>query len=883
MTRKTTTPGKQRTVFTFGSFHYDVAYRRTFAGYLDMSFEAINGGLHLLSQHPDYVFVIEQVVLVREFLDRHPDAKGPMRQFAKEGRLVFAPGMFTMPDVNLPNGESFVRNFLIGRDWLLKTLGTEPKVCWMADIFGHHPQLPQIAKLCGYIGYMFERGKTNGDDVTFWWEGIDGSRILTQWEIDGYAGLATPLCPYLECRGQAWLTDFAEHATMDKLDRNAVAQQPLLSAMSGDFRKAKESDVQFVKTYNRLGRKYRIVYGSPDAFFANVAADTKNPVPVVKADFNPLMQGTYSSRIRIKQANRRLENLAAAMDILETGLALRGQSVPETAAALWETQSWNAFHDIIAGTLEDNALKEALGDYQRAERQGRQAMEAALLQCAGGRPKTSARKWDRVVTLFNSLPYERNELVPIPLELYRKDVKDVQVFDSAGKPVATQFMMKGGVGTEVVLDVTGKEVPSGAAASPAAEDVASGEALVLAKTKLPPCSVRSFGVVMQTRKAARAKAGDLSVRGNVLENRYLRVVVGTNGTIISLFDKEHKREFADIGRSRVAQTGMNNIAHQPDRGDLWTPYQGPTNGSLMYAAPLRDPMAHSGIDHQLKGAITYCAADADAVWWPSIKIVEKGPLRAAIEVRYLQPDVVTRISLACDEKMIRFQTRFMPSGKHYRLRVAFPTAIRSGRIRASIPCGFVERGEGEFAAQDWLEYADAEGGLCLLNQGLPGNNVTDGAMILSLFRGVAMEDTESPPWYEQGVEQVFDYALCPFGKKDRNYNPARLGAQFNRPLYPVLTDAAPSVPHMDSLLVLDSDVAEVMEFRRVGKDYEVRLNETRGTGGAVGLVLPCKVKSCRRTDFRGKPLKGSPARIAGKQVTLNLMPFEIVTLRLALG
>lgn len=873
---------KRRTVYTFGAFHYDVAYRNTFEGYLEMSFDAIRAGLRLLAKYPDYTFVIEQVILVRELLARHPEAREPMRQFAQAGRLSFAPGMFTMPDVNLTNGESFIHNAMIGRDWLMENMGVAPKICWMADIFGHHSQLPQLAKLCGFIGYMFERGKTNGDDATFWWEGIDGSRILTQWEIDTYFGLSISLTPYRVGRGQEWVADYAEKMLLDPLDSQCAASRGLLTAMGGDFRKPDDKDIAFVQAYNRLGRKYRIVFGSPDDYFAGVAGDDANSLPVVMGDFNPLMQGVYSSRIRIKQANRRLENLVSALELLEAGLALNKRPIQDSSSSLWEKLAWNAFHDIIAGTLEDNALRETLRDYQGAERQGRQALEAAMRQCVGGRLRTSTVTPNRVVTLFNSLPYERDEDAAIPLDMYGDNVKAVRVFDPAGKPVETQFMMKREAGATRVLDLLGKDEPAVTDAARVPEAAFSGEALLLARVTLPPCSVRSFGIVMLTPKEARSSAGGLAVHENRIENRYLRAVVGKNGTIISLFDKENRREFADPDRSPVAQRGMNNIALQPDRGDLWNLYQGPVNGSLLYTAPLRDPVANTGIELQRKGAVGCNSADADTVWWPSISAVEAGPLRTTLEISYPGHNVTTRVSLGRDEKMLRFETRFTPKGKHYRLRVAFPTAIRSGRIRTSIPCGFVVREEGEYAAQNWMEYADAEGGLCLLNRGLPGNNVTDGVMILSLFRGVAMEDAESSPWYEEGVEQVFEYALRPFGKNDRDYNPARLGALFNRPLYPMVTNAVPSGPRMDSVLVLDSHVAEVMAFRRLGKDFEVRLYDSQGKGGAVGLIFRKRVVACRRTDCTGKPIRGKPVRVKGKRIDLDLKPFEIVTFRLSL-
>ena len=46
--------------------------------------------------------------------------------------------------------------------------------------------------------------------------------------------------------------------------------------------------------------------------------------------------------------------------------------------------------------------------------------------------------------------------------------------------------------------------------------------------------------------------------------------------------------------------------------------------------------------------------------------------------------------------------------------------------------------EGEYPALNWVDYQDDKKGICLINRGLPGNNVTDGVMMLSLFRAVDM-------------------------------------------------------------------------------------------------------------------------------------------------
>ena len=89
-------------ILVLAAFHYDVAYRDTFEGYLPRSFEAIDRGLDLLDKHPDYVFCIEQVILVAAYWERRPENRARLQKHATSGRLIFCPGLWTMPDGNLP-------------------------------------------------------------------------------------------------------------------------------------------------------------------------------------------------------------------------------------------------------------------------------------------------------------------------------------------------------------------------------------------------------------------------------------------------------------------------------------------------------------------------------------------------------------------------------------------------------------------------------------------------------------------------------------------------------------------------------------------------------------------------------------------------------------
>jgi len=139
------------------SFHYDVLYLKGYEEYLEISFKNIQEALRILRSAPDYTFLIEQVILLQEFWDRFPAERDALKGFAQDGRLAVSPGMYVMPDMNMPSGESFYQQARIGKQWLKENLETDATVCWIADCWGHNAQLPQILSQCGYEYYVFWR------------------------------------------------------------------------------------------------------------------------------------------------------------------------------------------------------------------------------------------------------------------------------------------------------------------------------------------------------------------------------------------------------------------------------------------------------------------------------------------------------------------------------------------------------------------------------------------------------------------------------------------------------------------------------------------------------------------------------------------------------
>ena len=183
-------PAPKDVLFLIPHTHWEGAVFETREGYLKIGLPNILRALKLLKEHPNYRFVLDQACYVKPFLERYPAEEAAFRKFVNEGRLAIVGGTDVMPDVNIPSGESFVRQMLYGKGYFRKKLGVDVTVGWQLDTFGHHAQMPQLLKLGGYKSFWIQRGAADDNTPSeFLWEGIDGSRIPTFWQARTYVWL----------------------------------------------------------------------------------------------------------------------------------------------------------------------------------------------------------------------------------------------------------------------------------------------------------------------------------------------------------------------------------------------------------------------------------------------------------------------------------------------------------------------------------------------------------------------------------------------------------------------------------------------------------------------------------------------------------------------
>lgn len=345
------------------SFHYDYIYLKDSESYFEISFRILDKALDILEKEQDWCFTIEQTILVEEYLRRFPEKKGLMQNFVQEGRLAFAPGMYVMPDMNMIDVESLCLQAKYGKKFLKDTFNANAPVCWIADCWGHHAQLPQILKSCGYEGYFFWRCmRRNVKKNDFYWQGLDGTELFTHWTPLGYASISFPSTAAVL---HAEELDFAEGTAesilglMDKVIpfADGKKEHPLLLCNGGDFRIPQENGPDIVRKLSARPDFPQAEFSTPERFVKELISS--NDLSAVSGEFNGSFQGTYSTNILIKQLLYHTREVLLAR---ETFAALSGGV--EVNEITWKTLLRHYFHDTVCGTVCDNGLKEIIKELQ---------------------------------------------------------------------------------------------------------------------------------------------------------------------------------------------------------------------------------------------------------------------------------------------------------------------------------------------------------------------------------------------------------------------------------------------------------------------------------------------------------------------------------------
>jgi alpha-mannosidase len=350
----------------------------------------------------------------------------------------------------------------------------------------------------------------------------------------------------------------------------------------------------------------------------------------------------------------------------------------------------------------------------------------------------------------------------------------------------------------------------------------------------------------------------LRVEPGLLENAYVRVELDAAGDITRIVDKTAAREVLPPG---AVANQFQAFEDRPVNWDAW-------DIDVFY-------------DDRM-----FLADPAE-----TIRVVERGPLRATLEIerRILHSRYTQRLSLAYDSPQITCTTEIDWRERHILLKVAFPVDVLSPTATYEIQWGNVQRpthrntswdwARFETCAQKWVDLSEGGYGVALLNDCKYGHDIRDNVIRLSLLRAPTMPDPEA----DQGTHR-FTYALYPHADADgRVTTPvdiARHAYALNDPRLAVRgsPQAAGSPPPPLARLAANT-IIETIKWAEDGEGVIVRFYECNRRRGPVTLDLGFPVQAAYLTNLLEE--NQAPLAVeAGQRVTLPVKPFQIVTVRL---
>jgi alpha-mannosidase len=392
-------------------------------------------------------------------------------------------------------------------------------------------------------------------------------------------------------------------------------------------------------------------------------------------------------------------------------------------------------------------------------------------------------------------------------------------------------------------------IGSSGAATPVQRD-ADGRSLF--EVEVPACGYQVYDLVVGDPSTGDGVAADRTS----LENEHLRIEIDERGLLSSIFDKSARRQVLAPGERG------NRFQLHPDYPNFYDAWD---------------------IDRFAFDQVT----ELDEV--ESVEVAEEGPLRAGIRVvrRFGDSRLSQVIRLAAGSRFVEFDTEVDWHETNRLLKVAFPVDVRSLRATYEIQYGHVERpthantswdvARFEVCAHKWADLSEPGYGVALLNDCKYGYDITGNVIRLSLLRAPTWPD----PVADRGHHR-FTYRLLPHAGDLREAGVVDAGYDLNVPLRVVGTTPHPgSRPAVGSMVSVDAPhvVIEVVKpAEDDGAALVVRLYEAWGRRGPVTLTAPWDIGRGARTDLLEREIGGLPGH--GNQVTLDLSPFEIATLRL---
>jgi alpha-mannosidase len=841
------TSGRVRII---SSSHQDIAWMDSperCADYRDVS--CITPALELMARNPDYCFVMENMLNLMEYLERHPERKPDLVRYTQEGRLEWG-ATFNQPYESLLSGEQLVRETYFGRRWLRSNFpGCDALVYFSPDVPGRALQMQQILAKAG-IPYMVISRFHEG---FYRWASPDESSVVAY--SPGHYSNSSGL---LNAAPEAAVAGVAK--TIDRwnpyyAERGLPPEFPLLNSV--DFSKPTDFG-PLIGLWNAAARP-KMMYSSARAFFEALlkGAARLDRIAGERPNLWLYIHGpTHHWAVTAQREAGYLLPAAEAFSVVDALLAGSFDGYPARAlseawqAAIYPDHGWGGKE----GQITDRLFRKKC-EFARDE--GVRLVSDALAGIAG-RVRTDPARGVPVV-VFNSLSWTRTGPVTV---VAPAPAGGLSVRDAGGSAVPAQVL-------------------------PPLPGQAAGTARVVFRVEnVPSFGYRTYYLAGSDGPGAAPSPPPPS--GSVFENRFYRVEFAPGG-LKSLYDKELGLELIEtstfLGFEVFSLSSVGNGAGEFGRVQQPT-LEGFDKLSLHRPAWEFDA-AESGplrTVFRLKQALTDATVEEKIILYDSDKRID------------------------CEVALLGWDGR-----PYREYRMALPVAAPGGRIAYEVPLGVVEVGRSEAAGTGGPAYGTLvyDEPMAEIRPREVQNflNVSDDRFGLTLSTSVAVNDYRDPTggpagrpvlqavllasrrschgegnWYLQEGDHRFRFSVTSGAPDWRNgYRP---GIQANVPLFAMVAPAASgpaALPETASFFRLSAPNVLISAIKKAEDDEAVVLRcyeiEGRPAVPDIESYFPiAKASLANLIEDEGPPLRPKRGTVA-----LKVGPCAIETVKLRPG
>ena len=826
---------QQFTIRAVGNSHIDMAWLWPWTETVEVVRNTFRSVLDLMREYPDFKFTMSSARTYEWMQEKYPDIYREIEQRVKEGRWEIIGGMWVEPDLNMPDGESLVRQILVGKRYFQRNFGVDVKIGWNPDSFGYNWQLPQIYKRSGMDYFVTQKLMWAHEFTTFpykyfWWQAPDGSRLLTYFPHD----YADPIdAEPLGSQVATWMPSIYGPKIPDKPEMMHLYG---VGDHGGGPTRVMLDHAEQLRAPGTVFPKLEFSFARE--FFSDMERKLSSmQIPTWNGElYFQYHRGVFTTQAETKRRIRRSEENVLNAEKFASLATLYGKPYPqELMADTWKKLLFDHFHDIMPGSGIAVNYLDAKRNLEIVDRAANDTTLASLREIAA---HVNTVGDGQPVLIFNPLSWQRTDVLRIEAQLSTRPPQrhPVEVVDMNGQPVDTQLL---------------------------SFDQETQRAELLVRATVPSLGYKTYLVRFANEK--KKTHSQLKATANTLESEFIRVKIDPQtGCMTSLFDKKSGTEAlapaeTDTGGPKNSACGnlLQTFIDKPQKWDAWN------------------------ID-----------ADFEKQHWDldkadEVKLIESGPLRAVLRVKnHFQNSTFVRdiiLYAGVPRVDVKMQTEWHE--KHILLKVAFPVSAHSDKATYEIPYGSVERpttrntpaeqAQFEVPAQRWADISDGTHGLSLLNDCKYGYDAKGNVLRLSLLR--------SPEWPDPHADEghhEFTYSLYPHGGGWKDALTIRQGYELNYKMIALASETHQGkLPTEFSFLQTKSDNVIVSALKKAEDDNSLilRFYEWAGRQGDVAIQLPAGAHSASETDLMER--SSNSLAVTSGEVKVPTKPYEIKTVK----